>query len=84
MSWEEFKNFLVETQTEADIFANTDDGTVQEIREGAASAAGVPTGARQPRGRAGAPAPGVEAAARRSGGLNPHGGTVSGCLSHVC
>ncbi|MEV4237355.1 hypothetical protein AB0J47_19505 [Nocardia sp. NPDC049737] len=31
MSWEEFKNWLVETQTEADIFANTNDATVQEI-----------------------------------------------------
>jgi hypothetical protein len=31
MSWEEFKNWLVETQTEADIFANTNDGTVAEI-----------------------------------------------------
>ena len=33
MSWEEFKNFLVATQTEADIFANTDDASVQEIRK---------------------------------------------------
>ena len=31
MSWEEFKNWLTETQTEADIFANTNDGTVAEI-----------------------------------------------------
>ncbi|WP_330252165.1 hypothetical protein OG874_39685 [Nocardia sp. NBC_00565] len=31
MSWEAFKNWLVETQTEADIFANTNDATVQEI-----------------------------------------------------
>ena len=31
MSWEEFKNFLVASQTEADIFANTNDATVQEI-----------------------------------------------------
>ena len=33
MSWEEFKNFLVANQTEADVFANTDNGTVQEIRK---------------------------------------------------
>ena len=33
MSWEEFKNFLVSTQTEADIFANTDDASVQEIQK---------------------------------------------------
>ena len=33
MSWEEFKNFLVASQTEADIFANTDDASVQEIRK---------------------------------------------------
>ena len=33
MSWEEFKNWLVATQTEADIFANTDDGSVQEIQK---------------------------------------------------
>ena len=33
MSWEEFKNFLVANQTEADIFANTDNGSVQEIRK---------------------------------------------------
>ena len=33
MTWEEVKNFLVEQQTEANIFANTDDGTVQEIRK---------------------------------------------------
>ena len=33
MSWEEFKNFLVANQTEADIFANTDNATVQEIRK---------------------------------------------------
>lgn len=31
MSWEDFKNWLTETQTEADIFANTNDATVQEI-----------------------------------------------------
>ena len=31
MSWEDFKNFLVASQTEADIFANTNDATVQEI-----------------------------------------------------
>ncbi|WP_458689393.1 hypothetical protein [Nocardia tengchongensis] len=31
MSWEAFKNWLVETQTEADIFANTNDATVHEI-----------------------------------------------------
>jgi hypothetical protein len=31
MSWEDFKNFLVSGQTEADIFANTNDATVQEI-----------------------------------------------------
>ena len=33
MTWEEFKNFLVPCQTEADIFANTDDASVQEIRK---------------------------------------------------
>ena len=33
MSWEDFKNFLVTSQTEADIFANTDDASVQEIRK---------------------------------------------------
>ena len=33
MSWEEFKNFLVASQTEADIFANTDDASVPEIRK---------------------------------------------------
>ena len=33
MSWEEFKNFLVSCQTEADIFANTDDASVQEIQK---------------------------------------------------
>ena len=33
MSWEGFKNFLVASQTEADIFANTDDASVQEIRK---------------------------------------------------
>ncbi len=33
MSWEDFKNFLVSTQTEADIFANTDDASVQEIQK---------------------------------------------------
>ena len=69
MTWEEVKNFLAATQTTANIFANTDDASVQEIRQGAASAEGVPTGARPPRGRAGAQAPGIEAAARRSGGL---------------
>jgi hypothetical protein len=31
MSWEEFKNFLVANQTEADVFANTNDATVAEI-----------------------------------------------------
>jgi hypothetical protein len=31
MSWEDFKNFLVSGQTEADIFANTNDATVPEI-----------------------------------------------------
>jgi len=31
MSWDDFKNFLVSGQTEADIFANTNDATVQEI-----------------------------------------------------
>jgi hypothetical protein len=31
LSWEGFKNWLTETQTEADIFANTNDATVQEI-----------------------------------------------------
>jgi len=33
MSWEDFKNFLVSSQTEADVFANTDDASVQEIRK---------------------------------------------------
>jgi hypothetical protein len=33
MSWEEFKNFLVSAQIESDIFANTDDASVQEIRK---------------------------------------------------
>ena len=33
MSWEEFKNWLTETQTEADIFANTNEGTVAEIEK---------------------------------------------------
>ena len=33
MTWEEVKNWLVAQQTAADIFANTDDGTVQEIRK---------------------------------------------------
>jgi hypothetical protein len=31
LSWEGFKNWLTETQTEADVFANTNDATVQEI-----------------------------------------------------
>ena len=31
LSWEGFKNWLTETQTEADIFANTNDATVPEI-----------------------------------------------------
>jgi hypothetical protein len=33
MTWEEFKNFLVAHQEEADIFANTDDASVAEIRK---------------------------------------------------
>jgi hypothetical protein len=33
MSWEDFKNFLVSSQIEADVFANTDDASVQEIRK---------------------------------------------------
>ena len=78
MSWEEFKNWLTETQTEADIFANTNDGTVAEIEKALRLQQRVPTGARQPRRRRGAPAPGFEAAARGSGRLNPHRGTVSG------
>jgi hypothetical protein len=32
-TWEEIKNFLVTTQVEAKIFANTDDGSVQEIEK---------------------------------------------------
>ena len=39
MSWEEFKNWLTETQTEADIFANTNDGTVAEIEKALRAAA---------------------------------------------
>ena len=31
LSWEGFKNWLTETQTEADIFANTNDASVPEI-----------------------------------------------------
>lgn len=60
-TWEEVKNFLAETQIPAKIFANTDDASVQAID--------VSKGARPPRGRAGAQTPGIEAAARRSGGL---------------
>ena len=33
LTWEEVKNWLVTTQTQASIFANTDDGSVQEIRK---------------------------------------------------
>ena len=79
MSWEDFKNFLVASQVEADIFANTERRDGARDRQGSATAAGVPTGARQPRGRRGPPAPGVEAAARRSSRLNPHRWSVSGC-----
>ena len=33
LSWEEIKNFLVRTQTTANIFANTDDGSVTALRK---------------------------------------------------
>ena len=33
MSWDDFIIWLTETQTEADIFANTNEGTVAEIEK---------------------------------------------------
>ena len=33
LTWEEVKNWLVTTQTQASIFANTDDASVQETRK---------------------------------------------------